>query len=184
MEAIGGSPETVGQKVAAALVGTFIGILLCYGVVGPIAARLEHQGEMESQFLQVLRIYLAVFAGQRAAMAELVGMGEGPMDRAFTELKEALGLSGAAAGSRVEAPAGSPPFTGLVERSDSHAVVVRMESPIPGAAVLGAHDCGGPVMVWLNLYAYGSDAERDVERAAAPLRAWMAERYPMPAADH
>src|SRR3954447_621019 len=32
MGAIGGSPETVGQKVAGALVGTFIGILLCYGV--------------------------------------------------------------------------------------------------------------------------------------------------------
>jgi hypothetical protein len=65
-----------------------------------------------------------------------------------------------------------------VERSDSHAVVVRMESPIPGAAVLGAADCGGPVMAWMNFYAYGSNAARDVERAAAPWRAWMAQRYP------
>jgi chemotaxis protein MotA len=62
MEAIGGSPETVGQKVAAALVGTFLGILLCYGVVGPIAARLEHLGEQESQFFQVLRIAIVSFA--------------------------------------------------------------------------------------------------------------------------
>ena len=38
MEAIGGAPDTIGQKVAAALVGTFLGILLCYGVVGPLAA--------------------------------------------------------------------------------------------------------------------------------------------------
>jgi uncharacterized protein YndB with AHSA1/START domain len=132
-------------------------------------------------FLQVLRVYLAGFAGQRAAMAELAGMTEGPVDRVFTGLKEALGLSGAAVGSRVKAPAGSPPFTGVVERSSSHAVVVRMESPFPGAAVLGTHDCGGPVMAWLNLYAYGSNAERDVESAAAPWRAWMAQRYPMPA---
>ncbi len=36
MGSIGGSPETVGQKVAAALVGTFLGILLCYVVVGPL----------------------------------------------------------------------------------------------------------------------------------------------------
>jgi chemotaxis protein MotA len=62
MEAIGGSPETVGQKVAAALVGTFTGILLCYGVVGPIAARLENLGETESQFLHVLRIAIVSFA--------------------------------------------------------------------------------------------------------------------------
>jgi uncharacterized protein YndB with AHSA1/START domain len=132
-------------------------------------------------FLQVLRIYLAGFAGQHASMAELAGMTEGPVERAFTGFKEALGLSGAAAGSRVEAPAGSPPFTGVVERSDSHAVVVRMESPVAGAAVLGTHNCGGPVMTWLNFYVYGTNAERDVESAAAPWRAWMAEKYPMPA---
>jgi chemotaxis protein MotA len=62
MEAIGGSPDTVGQKVAAALVGTFLGILLCYGVVGPLAARLEGLSEAHSQFLQVLRIAIVSFA--------------------------------------------------------------------------------------------------------------------------
>jgi chemotaxis protein MotA len=62
MEAIGGSPETVGQKVAAALVGTFLGILLCYGVVGPAASRLESQGEQQTQFLQVMRTAIAAFA--------------------------------------------------------------------------------------------------------------------------
>jgi chemotaxis protein MotA len=62
MEAIGGSPESVGQKVAAALVGTFLGILLCYGVVGPLAARLEHLSETQAQFQQVLRIAIVAFA--------------------------------------------------------------------------------------------------------------------------
>jgi chemotaxis protein MotA len=62
MEAIGGAPETIGQKVAAALVGTFLGILLCYGVVGPFAARLEHLSEVESQFFQVLRTAIVAFA--------------------------------------------------------------------------------------------------------------------------
>jgi chemotaxis protein MotA len=62
MQAIGGAPDTVGQKVAAALVGTFLGILLCYGVVGPIASRLEKLNETEMQFLQVLRIAIVSFA--------------------------------------------------------------------------------------------------------------------------
>jgi chemotaxis protein MotA len=62
MEAIGGSPETIGQKVAAALVGTFLGILLCYGVVGPLAARLEHMSEAHTQFLQVMRVAIVAFA--------------------------------------------------------------------------------------------------------------------------
>jgi chemotaxis protein MotA len=62
MGAIGGAPETVGQKVAAALVGTFLGILLCYGVVGPVAARMETMSGTETQFLQVLRIAIVAFA--------------------------------------------------------------------------------------------------------------------------
>jgi chemotaxis protein MotA len=62
MEAIGGAPETIGQKVAAALVGTFLGILLCYGVVGPVAARLEHLNEAEAQFQHALRTAIVAFA--------------------------------------------------------------------------------------------------------------------------
>ena len=52
----------VGQKVAAALVGTFLGILLCYGLVGPAAARMEHFSEAQSQFLQVVRTAMVSFA--------------------------------------------------------------------------------------------------------------------------
>jgi len=62
MQTIGGAPEEVGQKVAAALVGTFLGILLCYGLVGPVAARMEHFNEAQSQFLQVLRTAMVSFA--------------------------------------------------------------------------------------------------------------------------
>jgi len=62
MQAIGGSPAMVGERVAAALVGTFLGILLCYGVVGPVAARLESLSEAQTQYLQVLRTSLVAFA--------------------------------------------------------------------------------------------------------------------------
>jgi chemotaxis protein MotA len=62
MQAIGGAPELVGQKVAAALVGTFLGILLCYGVVGPVAARMEKLSEAEAQLLHVLRIAMVAYA--------------------------------------------------------------------------------------------------------------------------
>ena len=65
MQTISGSPEGVGQKVAAALVGTFLGILLCYGVVGPAATRLGHLSEQQAQFHQVLRI--AMVASARGA---------------------------------------------------------------------------------------------------------------------
>jgi chemotaxis protein MotA len=62
MQAIGAAPETVGQKVAAALVGTFLGILLCYGVAGPLSSRLGHLAEQHAQFLEVLRTGMVAFA--------------------------------------------------------------------------------------------------------------------------
>ncbi len=61
MGALGGPPEQIGEKVAAALVGTFLGILLCYGFVAPIAGNLGKQAEAESQYYNVLRIGMISF---------------------------------------------------------------------------------------------------------------------------
>jgi chemotaxis protein MotA len=68
MGALGGPPEAIGHKVAAALVGTFLGILLCYGVVSPIAANLEKTVDAEGQFYQMLRAGLMAFARGMAPM--------------------------------------------------------------------------------------------------------------------
>lgn len=50
-----GGPEVIGQHVAAALVGTFLGILLCYGVLAPIATSIELQAQAETRFLMAIR---------------------------------------------------------------------------------------------------------------------------------
>jgi chemotaxis protein MotA len=62
MGALGGPPEEIGKKVAAALVGTFLGILLSYGAVGPVAANIEKIVDAESQYYQTLRAGLMAFA--------------------------------------------------------------------------------------------------------------------------
>ncbi len=61
MGSLGGPPEEIGHKVAAALVGTFLGILLCYGFVGPLAASMAKIGEDEHAFVYVLRVVLISF---------------------------------------------------------------------------------------------------------------------------
>jgi len=61
MSALGGPPEEIGHKVAAALVGTFLGILLCYGVVGPLGANLTKLNEAEHAFFYVLRVVMLAF---------------------------------------------------------------------------------------------------------------------------
>ncbi len=61
MGALGGPPEEIGHKVAAALVGTFLGILLCYGLFAPLASNLSKQNEAEGQYYQFLRAGLMAF---------------------------------------------------------------------------------------------------------------------------
>jgi chemotaxis protein MotA len=61
MGALGGPPEEIGKKVAAALVGTFLGILLCYGLVGPLAANMGKAAEEEHAYLYVLRVVMISF---------------------------------------------------------------------------------------------------------------------------
>lgn len=61
MGALGGPPEEIGKKVAAALVGTFLGILLCYGLIGPIAANMVKIADDEHAYLYVLRVLMVSF---------------------------------------------------------------------------------------------------------------------------
>jgi len=61
MGALGGPPEEIGHKVAAALVGTFLGILLCYGFVGPIASNMSKTADEEDAYYHVLRVAIASF---------------------------------------------------------------------------------------------------------------------------
>jgi chemotaxis protein MotA len=68
MQSLGGPAADIGQKVAAALVGTFLGILLCYGVIGPIASHLECLSKSRSEYLQVLRVALASFLNGASPM--------------------------------------------------------------------------------------------------------------------
>ncbi len=62
MAKIAAPPEVLGHTVAAALVGTFLGVLLCYGFFGPIATNLEHQVHEEETFVNVIKMILLTFA--------------------------------------------------------------------------------------------------------------------------
>jgi len=61
MGALGGPPEEIGHKVAAALVGTFLGILLCYGFIGPLAASMAKGVDEEHAYYHVLRVVMVAF---------------------------------------------------------------------------------------------------------------------------
>lgn len=70
MQAIDGPPSEIGHKVGAALVGTFLGILLAYGFFQPVATALEHRVEEELQVEHCIKAgILAVHKGFAPAIA-------------------------------------------------------------------------------------------------------------------
>ncbi len=58
MSHINEPPAVLGEMIGGALVGTFLGVLLAYGMVGPIAARLKQVVEEEARYLEVIRAIL------------------------------------------------------------------------------------------------------------------------------
>jgi len=59
---IGGTAAEIGQSIAAALVGTFLGVLLAYGVLGPLAQALEARVRSEQAYLACVRTALLSFS--------------------------------------------------------------------------------------------------------------------------
>jgi chemotaxis protein MotA len=90
MQALGGPASEVGHKVAAALVGTFLGILLCYGLVGPLATHLQQVNRSQTEVLHVIRAgVLAFLRGCSPMVAAEFGRRSVPLDlRPSFELAE------------------------------------------------------------------------------------------------
>jgi len=106
MGALGGPPEEIGHKVAAALVGTFLGILLCYGLVGPLAARMGKSAEEEHAFLMVMRVVIVAFLkGVAPIMAVEIGrrVVPGHVRPSFKEVEQACRGGGSAAAAATTA---------------------------------------------------------------------------------
>ncbi len=103
MGALGGPPEEIGRKVAAALVGTFLGILLCYGLLGPMAGKMGKAAEEEGHFYHAVRVALIAFLkGTSPSMAVEFGRRAVPghVRPSFSELENACkGKTPAAAGT-------------------------------------------------------------------------------------
>ncbi|MEW5974638.1 MAG: flagellar motor stator protein MotA [Acidobacteriota bacterium] len=63
MQSMDGPPEEIGHHVAAALVGTFLGVLLSYGYIQPLSTQLEHMAHEESKYLECIKAAIISFAG-------------------------------------------------------------------------------------------------------------------------
>lgn len=86
--------EILGAMIGGALVGTFMGVLLSYCIVGPIAERLRQVLEAEGKFMNLAKIVIvAHLQGLAPQVAVEIGRRNTPSDLAptFNEMEEALG---------------------------------------------------------------------------------------------
>lgn len=82
MGAIDQDPAVLGSMIGAALLGTFLGVFLAYGLVGPLAARYGQIVEEETQMLEAIRTVISAF-GEGSAPALAIEMGRTTLPQAL-----------------------------------------------------------------------------------------------------
>ncbi|MEI9929625.1 MAG: flagellar motor stator protein MotA [Rhizomicrobium sp.] len=93
MGAISEPPEVLGKMIGSALVGTFMGVFLAYGIVGPMATRLKAILDDEAHFYHVIRdVLVAHLHGNAAQVSVEIGRGSVPSESqpTFQEMEQAL----------------------------------------------------------------------------------------------
>jgi chemotaxis protein MotA len=93
MGAITEPPAVLGGMIGSALVGTFLGVFLAYGLVGPFAARLGQVLDEEAQFYKIIQsVLVAHLHGNAAQVSVEIGRGSVPssLQPSFAKLEEAL----------------------------------------------------------------------------------------------
>ncbi len=93
MGAITEPPEVLGRMIGSALVGTFMGVFLAYGIVGPLSVRLKSIIDEEALFYHVIRdILVAHLHGNAAQVSVEIGRGSVPSEAqpTFQQLEETI----------------------------------------------------------------------------------------------
>ena len=116
---------------------------------------------------------------------QFIAPAAGTVAEAWDTLTAALGLKGVSVGQRWTAPTGVPALSGVVEHVTQKPcnALLRLDTPGPGVAALGAVNFGGQSMVTLSFYLYGDQAAATVARETPLWEAWMQEHFPAPPSD-
>jgi uncharacterized protein YndB with AHSA1/START domain len=117
-------------------------------------------------FLLNLRAYRTHFPGRRCATAVATAVGD------WDAFERALGLDGATAGAHV-ATTDAPTLAGTVEYRGAREVLLRLDAPAPGTALVSAYDLEGETHLAVRLYLF-DDSAAVAAREAAAWRDWMA----------
>jgi uncharacterized protein YndB with AHSA1/START domain len=131
-------------------------------------------------FFEVLRIYLAGFAGVTASSFVVMTGAAGDQLDVWKRLLAQLALTGADAGER-RTMAEPEPASGVIERIQQlpheRWLVLRLDAPGPGVVLLGTYAVGAQVNVTALVYAYGDDAAERANASKERWQSWLTERF-------
>lgn len=133
-------------------------------------------------FFEVLRLYLKYFAGRKATAFMALSSTTGDHLEMWKRLLERLDLAGANVGEQRVTPAEPEPLSGVVERVEQgekiRMILMRLDRPNPGVAMISTYDTGGRVNVGVTLYFYGDDVKGVGAESERKWRAWVNEEFP------
>ncbi len=162
------------------------GVCLVRVVHSLFASTDDWDGQLEGTehgwpgFFRTLRIYLTHFRNQRSALMQFVIPVPGTEAEAWDTLTAALAVKGVSVGARWTTPAGVPALGGVAEylSQSPHDALLRLDTPGPGVAALGAFSMGSQSMVALSVYHYGDRADETAARETPAWNAWIQSRFP------
>jgi len=127
-------------------------------------------GEVENgwpSFFVVLRMYLSQYRGQPGAHFQVMAPVAGTTIEGWRALMGRLGVPSLAAGAKVQSRAGTAPLAGVVEKagpeSQPNQVVVRLDEPTPGAALLSTCGMGEHAFFVGSFYFFGPQAKEGLK---------------------
>ena len=132
-------------------------------------------------FFDVLRIYLAHFAGQSAASFQAMGSTAGEQLAVWKRLTESLALAGADVEEQRTTPQAPERLSGIVERVQQTVkqryMMLRLTEPAPGVVLLGTYRAGERTNASMAMYFYGDDAAQRAAASEPKWRDWFAATF-------
>jgi uncharacterized protein YndB with AHSA1/START domain len=132
---------------------------------------------------RILRRSLESFKGMECGAMQFVSIAADSAANAWDKLGGELGLLKVAEGQKWSTPDKFPRMSGVSmgEGMTSSTVLLRLDTPVPGSAYIGAFPCGGEMaQVYMGIYLYGPNAKAAALRDEPIWQKWIDEQFPMP----
>ena len=130
-------------------------------------------------YFRVLRFYMEHFRGMQVNSGVAIAMSTVPAADTLRKLTESLGISELRIGEAIKAK-DTPPLSGKIEwispEGKERYLMLHLDSPARGIALVGASACGGGALACVSLYLFGEGDSTDHESA---WQEWLNAQFPV-----